>query len=100
MVNVGSRQNLRERNANVVDVSVDVTDAPVAVADVPVEVADLPVAVANVAVAIEAALRSALDHGPWPRENIYGDGHSGERIAHLLATLPLDRRLLEKVNAY
>ena len=86
VVNVGSRQNLRERNANVVDVAVDV--------------ADVPVEVANVAVAIEAALRSALDHGPWPRENIYGDGHSGERIADWLATLPLDRRLLEKANAY
>ena len=86
VVNVGSRQNLRERNANVVDVAVDV--------------ADVPVEVANVAVAIEAALRSALDHGPWPRENIYGDGHSGERIAHLLAKLPLDRSLLEKANAY
>jgi GDP/UDP-N,N'-diacetylbacillosamine 2-epimerase (hydrolysing) len=93
VVNMGSRQNLRERNANVVDVAIDVTDLPVAVVE-------LPVAVANVAVAIEAALRSALDHGPWPRENIYGDGHSGERIAHLLAKLPLDRRLLEKANAY
>ena len=75
VVNVGSRQNLRERNANVVDVP--------ARAD-----------------AIEAALRSAIDHGPWPRENAYGDGHSAERIARLLATLPLDPGLLDKCNTY
>lgn len=66
VVNVGSRQNLRERNANTVD-------AP------------------PQAEAIEAAVRQALALGPWshPEQNVYGDGQSAARIAHLLATLPL-----------
>jgi GDP/UDP-N,N'-diacetylbacillosamine 2-epimerase (hydrolysing) len=66
VVNVGSRQNLRERNANTVDVPPQ-------------------------AEAIEAAVRQALALGPWPHpeKNVYGDGQSAARIAHLLAALPL-----------
>lgn len=77
VVNVGSRQNLRERNANTVDVPPQ-------------------------AGAIEAAVRQALALGPWPypADNVYGDGRSAARIAHLLATLPLSSELLHKVNRY
>lgn len=75
VVNVGSRQNLRERNANT--------------ADVPPQ-----------ADAIEAAVRQAIAHGPWPPHNVYGDGRSAARVAHLLATLPLSADLLHKVNRY
>ncbi len=75
VVNIGDRQRLRERNANV--------------ADVPAE-----------ARAIEAALRSALGHGRWPCDNLWGDGKAGERIAALLATLPAGPQLLEKINVY
>lgn len=75
VVNVGDRQRLRERNANV-------TDADPAVAP------------------IAAALRAQLQHGRWPCENRYGDGRSGERIARLLCTLPLDPAVLEKINVY
>ncbi|MGE0071169.1 MAG: UDP-N-acetylglucosamine 2-epimerase, partial [Thiomonas sp.] len=77
VVNVGSRQNLRERNANTVDVPPQ-------------------------AGAIEAAVRQALALGPWPHpaDNVYGDGRSAARIAHLLATLPLSGELLHKVNRY
>ena len=50
--------------------------------------------------AIEQALRTQLDHGRWPWDNAWGDGRSGERIASLLATLPLDGGVLEKINAY
>ena len=66
VVNVGRRQSFRERNANTVD-------AP------------------PQAGAIEAAVRQALVLGPWPHtaDNVYGDGQSAARIAHLLATLPL-----------
>ncbi len=66
VVNVGSRQNLRERNANTVDVPPQAS-------------------------AIEAAVRQALALGPWPHpeDNVYGDGRSAARIAHLLVTLPL-----------
>jgi len=75
VVNIGDRQRLRERNANVRDVDVD-------------------------AITIEAALRDALGrgHGPW--ENVYGDGKAGERIAALLERLDLGPALLEKTNTY
>jgi len=75
VVNVGSRQRLRQRNANTLDCEAD-------------------------AQAIAGALRQALQHGRYPRENDYGDGHAGERIAQLLATHPLPRSLLDKTNAY
>ncbi|MDD4885940.1 MAG: UDP-N-acetylglucosamine 2-epimerase [Thiomonas sp.] len=77
VVNVGSRQNLRERNANTVDVPPQAS-------------------------VIEAAVRQALADGPWPppEANVYGDGQSAARIAHLLATLPLSGDLLHKVNRY
>jgi GDP/UDP-N,N'-diacetylbacillosamine 2-epimerase (hydrolysing) len=75
VVNVGDRQHLRERNANVIDV--------------PAERA-----------AIEAGLRQALQHGRWSCDNRWGDGRAGERIATLLAKLPAGPELLEKVNCY
>lgn len=75
VVNVGTRQNLRERNANT--------------ADVPVEAAS-----------IATAVRTSIAHGPWPPHNVYGDGQTAARIAHLLATLPLSADLLHKVNRY
>ncbi len=75
VVNIGDRQHLRERNANVIDVSAERE-------------------------AIEAALRQALAHGKWPCDNLWGDGRAGERIASLLASLPVGPQLLEKVNCY
>ena len=75
VVNVGSRQYLRERNTNTVDVPPQ-------------------------AAAIEAAVRQAIAHGRWPPHNVYGQGGSAERIAYLLATLPLSGDLLHKINRY
>ena len=75
VVNVGDRQRGRERSANV--------------RDVPVEHG-----------AIVATLRECLSSGRQPVRNVYGDGHAGARIVELLATLPLDRELLMKCNAY
>ena len=75
VVNIGQRQQLRERNRNVVD------------------------AVANT-FGISAALQAALLQGRWPCENVYGDGRAGERIASLLATLSLNTAVLEKANTY
>lgn len=75
VVNIGSRQNLRERNANVTDVSVEP---------------------AGIAVALGAALR----HGRHPRANVYGDGRAGERIANILATADLADMTHGKANAY
>ena len=60
-VNIGSRQDMRERGANVMDA--------------PPERA-----------AIAAAMRRQVAHGRYASEPIYGDGHAGERIAEILAT--------------
>lgn len=62
VVNVGSRQDSRERGANVMD-------APPTRA------------------AIEAAMRAQLRHGPYDGEHIYGDGNAGVRVADILANL-------------
>lgn len=75
VVNIGQRQQLRERNRNVVDVAAEVSG-------------------------ISDAVQSALKHGRWPCENVYGDGHAGKRIVALLATLPLNAAILEKSNSY
>lgn len=60
-VNVGTRQQGRERGPNVIDVPYD-------------------------ADAIEAAVRRQLDHGRYEPSLMFGDGNAGERIADLLAT--------------
>jgi GDP/UDP-N,N'-diacetylbacillosamine 2-epimerase (hydrolysing) len=75
VVNIGDRQRLRERNANVVDVPAD-------------------------AGAIGQAMRAALERGRGPCDNLWGDGHAAERIANLLARLPLGPLVLEKTNTY
>jgi GDP/UDP-N,N'-diacetylbacillosamine 2-epimerase (hydrolysing) len=75
VVNIGDRQRLRERSANIVDVPPE-------------------------ARAIAQALRAAVDHGKWPCENPWGDGHAGERIAQLLSQLPAGPAVLEKINSY
>jgi GDP/UDP-N,N'-diacetylbacillosamine 2-epimerase (hydrolysing) len=75
VVNAGPRQNLRERNRNVVDVECR---------------ADL----------VAAAIGQALVQGRHDGSNVYGDGHAGERIAALLTSLPLNPDSRGKVNAY
>ena len=59
-VNIGSRQNARDRGGNVIDVD-------------------------NNRNQIVAAIRRQLVHGPYPSESIYGDGHAGKRIADILS---------------
>ncbi len=75
VVNIGTRQNLRERNANVMDVPAKLSD-------------------------VRTALVGALAHGRYPPFNVYGDGHAGQRIVELLATTPLTPQLMAKCNAY
>jgi len=64
-VNVGSRQNLRVRGRNVVDVAHE----PGAIAD---------------------AVRGQIEHGRYDSETIYGDGRAGQRIAEVLARTSVD----------
>ena len=59
-VNVGSRQVMRQRGANIIDVPHDRG-------------------------AIGDAIRRQVAHGPYVSEPIYGDGHAGQRIADVLA---------------
>lgn len=75
VVNIGNRQRARERNANTTDC-------------------------APARAAIASALQLALSHGRFAPANRYGDGHAGERITELLATLPFASDLLDKINTY
>ncbi|TWC68390.1 GDP/UDP-N,N'-diacetylbacillosamine 2-epimerase (hydrolysing) [Herbaspirillum sp. SJZ099] len=75
VVNIGSRQNLRERNKNVRDVDLNLQ-------------------------AIGDAIDRAMQAGRYPRTNIYGDGQAARRIVALLQNIPLDNTVLMKTNAY
>lgn len=75
VVNVGSRQNLRQRNGNVVDVPVSEP-------------------------AIRAAVAMALSAPRGEGNNVYGDGQAGPRIVTHLAETVLDDQLMCKINAY
>lgn len=75
VVNVGSRQKLRERNANVIDT-------------VPV------------AAAIGKSIDAAIAGGRFAPANVYGDGAADAYISDLLAHLPLNREILQKCNAF
>lgn len=75
VLNIGSRQQSRERSGNVTDVQ-PVTNELI------------------------AAINLALEVGRSQWENVYGDGNAGERIVELLATLPLTAALLSKMNNY
>ena len=64
VVNIGSRQQGRERGRNVVDVG-------------------------HEREAIKQAIQRQMENGRYPPQPIYGNGNAGERIADLLATVPL-----------
>lgn len=65
VVNIGSRQNGRDRGRNVIDVPHERN-------------------------AIAAALARQLAHGRYRSDPLYGDGHAGNKIASALAAMPLD----------
>ncbi len=75
VLNLGRRQNLRERNANVIDVP-DIDDA------------------------LAGQITTALARGRFAPANVYGDGHTAPRIAALLKGYDLSPQLLMKVNGY
>jgi len=64
VVNIGSRQNGRERGANVSDVIYDKEQ-------------------------IKEAILKQIEHGNYPSDQIYGQGDAGLKIADLLAHIPL-----------
>jgi len=59
-VNIGTRQAMRQRGANVVDVDYNREE-------------------------ISDAIVERMRHGPYAQEPIYGDGHAGARIAEVLS---------------
>ena len=63
-VNIGSRQDGRERGSNVVDVG-------------------------HERASIVDAVRRQIEHGPYPPEHIYGNGQAGAHIADVLSTSSL-----------
>jgi GDP/UDP-N,N'-diacetylbacillosamine 2-epimerase (hydrolysing) len=75
VVNIGTRQNLRQRNSNVIDSAVD---RP----------------------ALDDALARASASARGDRSNVYGDGKAGARIAELLARIDLVESSVAKANAY
>jgi UDP-hydrolysing UDP-N-acetyl-D-glucosamine 2-epimerase len=60
VVNIGTRQQGRERGKNVIDVGYNKDE-------------------------IKRAIRKQMDHGKYKPEHIYGDGKSGKRIADILS---------------
>ena len=62
VVNIGSRQEGRERGENVTDADYDQSS-------------------------IQQALLLQLAHGPYASNQIYGDGHAGEKIASFLSNV-------------
>lgn len=80
VVNVGTRQEGRERSCNVVDAEPK-------------------------AISVQKALSTVLTDPRWRRRlgrcrNVYGDGRAGERIARQLATVRLSPDLLQKQITY
>ena len=59
-VNIGSRQNGRDRGANVIDVNYHRDE-------------------------IVEALQKQIDHGKYDSDSLYGNGQAGERIANVIA---------------
>jgi len=64
-VNIGTRQNGRERGKNVVDVGYDCGQ-------------------------IVKAVKNCIEHGKYKPEHIYGEGNSGRKIAEILAKIKLE----------
>lgn len=75
VVNIGSRQHMRQRNRNVIDVAAEET-------------------------AIARGLALAQQMGRLHPGNVYGDGNAGRRLVSILESLDLSGQLMNKVNAY
>jgi GDP/UDP-N,N'-diacetylbacillosamine 2-epimerase (hydrolysing) len=75
VVNLGSRQDFRERNHNVIDAEVEEG-------------------------AIMGAIEASIRRGRSAPCNIYGDGNATARIVSVVASTVLDSELLRKANVY
>ena len=75
VVNIGSRQNCRERSNNIIDVSINSSE-------------------------IINGINKALVFDKTLFRNVYGDGKSSKRILNLLKNIDINSKILDKVNAY
>jgi len=75
VLNIGNRQNFRERSNNVIDVPVEKEK-------------------------IEEGVRNAMSLDISIFDNIYGDGEASDRILNLLKCLDINPKILDKLNAY
>lgn len=75
VINVGIRQNMRERNENVIDVTEDES-------------------------ALKLAIQRTILVNRFKKNNVYGDGKADVNIASLLSSIPISNELLNKSNAY
>ncbi|MGB5076109.1 MAG: UDP-N-acetylglucosamine 2-epimerase, partial [Sphingorhabdus sp.] len=75
VVNIGNRQNLRERNGNVIDAPAE------------------PLAIAK-------AIGTALAIHRFEPHNTYGDGNAANRITNLLRTVSIGSDVMDKCCAY
>lgn len=73
VVNIGSRQTNREHGNNVIDTGYDSSE-------------------------IKKAIEFQMNHGRYPVEMLYGDGHAGEKISEILATINLPP--IQKIITY
>lgn len=72
VVNIGTRQIGRERGKNVVDVDYNEYE-------------------------ISGAIKNQITHGPYKKEEIYGNGNAGNMIADLVSSIPLT---IHKIISY
>lgn len=75
VVNIGPRQNGREKPGNVIDCEYGVES-------------------------VAAAIKQAMSKPPKCRKHPYGDGHAGKQIANILARLDLSKLPVGKQNQY
>ncbi len=75
VVNIGTRQNLRERSDNIIDVEANFES-------------------------IKKGLKTALNLNIGNYINCYGDGNTSQRCYELLKNINLDKKILNKSNAY
>ena len=71
-VNIGSRQNGRQRGINVIDVAASVEE-------------------------IRSAVKTQIKHGSYEPDTLYGDGKSGPKIVQILASIS---PIVEKLISY
>jgi UDP-hydrolysing UDP-N-acetyl-D-glucosamine 2-epimerase len=72
-VNIGTRQNGRERTENIVDVDCNEEQ-------------------------IYQAILDAVKHGKYPESDLYGDGESGKKIAEVLANIDISNIVQKKLT--